>query len=94
MVEHDATKINPTANSLTTSIKCSLEHDRKKGLDLCKSNRPAVKGQYARRNRQMSNHFGDGCALLLDLGKPEVECRSSNHCPGIVSILRNGKVPV
>mgnify|MGYP007117657144 FL=1 len=93
-VDHDATTINPIADSLTTSIKCSLEHDRKKGLDLCKSNRPSVKGQYARRNKQRSNCFGDGCALLLDSGKPDVDCGSSNHCPGIGSILNNGKVPI
>ena len=92
LVDHDATTINPIADNLTTNINCSLEHDRKKGLDLCKSNRPAVKGQYARRNRQRSNRFGDGRALLLDSGKPEVESGSSNYSPGIASILSNGKV--
>ena len=42
-----------------------------------------MKGQYARRNRQRSNRFGNGCAVVLDSGKLEVEGGSSNYSSGI-----------
>lgn len=78
-LDHSATTL---PEALPTIISPSLEHDRKdppkKESDACKNNKVAVKGQYARRNRQRSNRFSNGSTASRDLVKVGAEGGSSN----------------
>eukprot|EP00250_Pteridium_aquilinum_P009079 c18428_g1_i1 orf=308-4633(+) len=81
-LDHSATSISIEKTLSATIISSSIEHDRKdpprRELDACKSNKVAVKGQYARRNRQQSNRFSNGFAVSRDLGKVGADVGSLN----------------